>query len=103
MNEFYDNLETRDIQQRASEQLEALIQQLKHARQHAPAYAELDIEAINSLEDFAKLPLTRKSSLLELQKDNPPFGGYSAIPAPRLSNIFASPGLKVRVPSGAKP
>lgn len=102
MNEFYDNLETRDTQQRADEQLAALTQQLKHAQQHAPAYAGIDTDAVTSLREFAALPLTRKSSLLQLQKDNPPFGGLSAIPTPRLSNIFASPG-PIYEPGSDKP
>ncbi len=102
MNEFYDNLETRDVQQRTGEQLEVLNKQLKHAKLHAPAYAEINTEAMTSLQDFAQLPLTRKSSLLELQKENPPFGGFSAVPAPRLSNIFASPG-PIYEPGSDKP
>ncbi|MDH5353792.1 MAG: AMP-binding protein [Gammaproteobacteria bacterium] len=91
MSFFYDQLETSDPEQRQTRLLQSIQQQLKLARQKAPAYQNR-LPDIESLQDFANLPLTRKSSLLELQKDNPPFGGYSAISAGRLTNIFASPG-----------
>ena len=96
MSEYYDRLETSDAEQRLMHQFQSIRQQLELAKQKAPAYqdllAEINIEHINNAEDFARLPLTRKSSLLELQKNDPPFGGYSTIAAGRLTNIFASPG-----------
>ena len=91
MSEFYDQLETSDPEQRQTRLLQAIQLQLKLARQKVPAYQDIFAD-IASLSEFANLPLTRKSSLLELQKNDPPFGGYSAINAGRLTNIFASPG-----------
>lgn len=91
MSDFYDQLENNDPDQRQTRLLQSIQQQLKFAKQKAPAYQELSTDIV-SLSDFAALPLTRKSSLLELQKNDPPFGGYSAINAARLTNIFASPG-----------
>lgn len=96
MSEYYDRLESSDAEQRQALQFQAIRQQLKLAKQKAPAYqqllAEVNVDDINVEADFARLPLTRKSSLLELQKENPPFGGFSAISTGRLTNIFASPG-----------
>ena len=96
MSEYYDRLETDDAEQRLERQFQSLRQQLELAKQKAPAYrdllADINIEDISNAADFASLPLTRKSSLLELQKKDPPFGGYSTIAAGRLTNIFASPG-----------
>ncbi len=96
MSEFYDLLETSDAEQRLNRQFQSIQQQLKLAKQKAPAYqqllAEIDVDNFDVETDFTRLPLTRKSSLLELQKEDPPFGGYSAIAAGRLTNIFASPG-----------
>ncbi len=96
MNNYFDQLETSDAEQRQINQIEAIRQQLKLAKQKARAYqqllADVNVEDINNQADFARLPLTRKSSLLELQKGDPPFGGYSAIAPGRLTNIFASPG-----------
>ncbi len=91
MSEFYDQLETRDSQQRLQQQFEALGKQLRHARYHASAYRQLVVEDVTDWKSFAKLPVTRKSSLLELQKNAPPFGGFAANSI-GLVNIFASPG-----------
>ncbi len=96
MSEYYDRQETRNQAQRQICLFQSLRQQLKQAKRNAPAYqqllAEVNVDDINNKSDFANLPLTRKSSLLELQKDSPPFGGFSAISAGRLTNVFASPG-----------
>jgi phenylacetate-CoA ligase len=96
MSDFYDSLETRDPEQRLQTQFETIKSQLQQAKQKAPAYqkllANVDLNEINNESDFASLPLTRKSALLELQKTDPPFGGFAALSSARLTNIFASPG-----------
>ena len=46
----------------------------------------LDVNAIS------KLPVTRKSELVEKQRLMPPFGGMEAMQNGRLTHIFASPG-----------
>ena len=96
MSDFYDQLETRDPVQRLQAQFESIQSLLRHAKQKAPAYqkllADIDLNEINNPGDFADLPLTRKSALLELQKADPPFGGFTAMSTARLTNIFASPG-----------
>ncbi|MCP4494428.1 MAG: phenylacetate--CoA ligase [Gammaproteobacteria bacterium] len=91
MSEFYDQLETRDSQQRLQQQFEALGEQLKHAKHQASAYRQLAVEDVTDWQSFSKLPVTRKSSLLELQKHEQPFGGFAANSI-ELGNIFASPG-----------
>jgi phenylacetate-CoA ligase len=48
-----------------------------------------DIEAI---QDLGKLPVTLKSRLIELQRENPPFGGFEGVPLAKLRRIFVSPG-----------
>jgi len=96
MTEFYDNLETRSSDERAAAQLAALRAQLKHVKNNTGAYAsaleEVDIESITDLESFATLPLTRKSELLALQREQRPFGGYTADNSEQLLHVFASPG-----------
>ncbi len=95
-DEFYDDLETRDPQQREEQLMAALVAQLAHAKAKAPHYgevfADLDPESMNSREALATLPTTRKSDLAELQKKNPPLGGINTVPLSELSHIFASPG-----------
>ena len=91
MSEFYDQLETREPEQRQQSQLECIREQLRHARDNTSAYRALHIESIEDFSRFSQLPVTRKSALLDQQKLDPPFGGYVANTA-EVSNIFASPG-----------
>ncbi len=96
MTEHYDSLETRDPQERQQALIQAVSAQVGHAKNKAPAYktqlADFDPVEINDIAVIAKLPITRKSELIEQQQKNHPFGGYAAIAAPELAHVFASPG-----------
>jgi phenylacetate-CoA ligase len=96
MSEYYDELETRSSDERAAAQLAALRAQLQHVKSntaaYASAFADIDIDAIDDFESFAALPLTRKSGLIALQRDQRPFGGYTAEAGAAPSHVFASPG-----------
>ena len=93
MAEFYDSLETESQSQRAERILGELKNQVNHAAQYNQALADaLNGNAISSIEDVAALPVTRKSSLIENQKSNPPFGGLVAAEQNQVKYIFASPG-----------
>jgi phenylacetate-CoA ligase len=96
MSEYFDELETRDPAQRQQQQIQAVANQVSHARQNTVAYkalfANIDPKTIIDAESISQLPLTRKSDLIELQKSRRPFGGYSAIKTNQFAQIFASPG-----------
>ena len=100
MTEHFDTLETRDPEAREREQFAALRTQLAHAKANAPAYARLlagvDTAAVTTRAALARLPVVRKSELLELQKADRPFGGFAAsgwgTHARRARLVFASPG-----------
>jgi phenylacetate-CoA ligase len=96
MSDYYDSLETRSQDERATAQLAALRAQLVHARDNTSAYAAdfagIDVEAINDFESFTRIPLTRKSELITLQRELRPFGGYTTQTGTPLSHVFASPG-----------
>ncbi|VTU16888.1 Phenylacetate-coenzyme A ligase [Variovorax sp. PBL-H6] len=100
MNDFYDALEVRDPAQREQDLLAALPKQIAQAQTAAPAFAKIldgvKPADIASREALARLPVTRKSELLERQKAErarDPFGGFSAIRfGPRMLRVFASPG-----------
>ncbi len=49
-------------------------------------------DQIRTIKDLAKLPVTRKTDLLEMQKADPPYGGVSAIPFEDIERVFISPG-----------
>jgi len=47
---------------------------------------------IRTVKDLERLPITRKTDLMELQKANPPYGGFLTIPPEDVDRIFISPG-----------
>jgi phenylacetate-CoA ligase len=103
--DYYDDLETRDPQEREQALFAALPGQIDHAKTRAPYFTallkEVDAGAIGNRSALAQLPVTRKSDLIELQKREPPFGGMIALPAGRLGRIFSSPG-PIYDPQGAR-
>src|SRR4030043_468711 len=47
---------------------------------------------IQTIKDLEKIPITKKADLVELQKRNPPFGGFEEIPISEMRRIYVSPG-----------
>ena len=94
--EYYDTLEIRDPEERERELFSRLPNQLKHAAEHSQyaktVLSDVDIDSVDSREALVRLPILRKSDLLELQKNNPPFGGLAAITDHLVTHIFSSPG-----------
>ncbi len=97
-DEFFDDLE---IMQRAERERyldRKLAETIAHAYQHAPAAktildsAGVSPAQIRMVKDLEKLPVTRKTDLIELQKSNPPYGGFLAIPPEDVERVFLSPG-----------
>jgi phenylacetate-CoA ligase len=95
MRNYFDDLETRDAQQRERELLSRLPQLIARAKT-APGWAQRLQEAsagdITTRAALAQLPITRKSELKELQQAAPPFGGLNATALGQLSRVFMSPG-----------
>jgi len=96
MSEFYDDLETRDGEAREAGQFAELPFQIANARDNAPFYRKLfkDVSPgdITSRKALAALPLTRKSELIDLQRNDPPFGGLATAAPGDLVRIYQSPG-----------
>ncbi len=95
MTEYYDALETRTLSDREQALVKTVAEQVAHAKANTTAYASLlkdiDPASITSINDIAKLPITRKSELIKLQKKDRPFGGLIS-KSIEISHIFASPG-----------
>jgi phenylacetate-CoA ligase len=106
MTEHFDALETRRPDARAAGIAERLPQVVAHAKAHAPYYTEalagVEASAVRDAAALARLPVTRKSALLERQAASPPFGGLVATPFGRLARVFASPG-PIHEPEAAVP
>jgi phenylacetate-CoA ligase len=104
--QFYDALETRDPGAREAALMAALPQIIAAAKERAPSYRQLlaavHPEDIVDRRSLAQLPLTRKSSLIEFQQRNPPFGGFVAVPMTALRRVFVSPG-PIYEPEGRRP
>ncbi len=93
---FCDELEIRDPETREHDLFAALPAQIAHAKSHAPYYARtlaaVEPRSVKSRNALAKLPVTRKSALIELQKDAPPLAGLAAAGKGELARLFMSPG-----------
>jgi phenylacetate-CoA ligase len=104
--QFYDILETRDPAEREAALMAALPRVVAAAKEGSPAYRHLlagvHPEDVADRRSLAELPLTRKSALIELQRQNPPFGGLVAAPISALRRVFASPG-PIYEPEGRRP
>ena len=92
----FDSLETRSPGEREAALMAALPAQIAHARKNAPGFARIladfDPAAVASRQALAKLPVTRKSDLGDLQKAMPPLGGLNATPVAKMAKLFVSPG-----------
>jgi phenylacetate-CoA ligase len=95
VSNHYGSLESRDPAARERELFARLPEAIAHALE-APGWARqlagADPKSINSRAALAKLPLLRKSDLLSLQKQNPPFGGFNVIPPGKAKRLHMSPG-----------
>jgi phenylacetate-CoA ligase len=102
MSDFFDTLETREPALREAALLSALPLQVAHAKLASPAFAQIfkdvDPAAVTSRAALAKLPVTRKHELLELQlssrsRGGSVFGGFSTHGfGAQVPRVFASPG-----------
>jgi phenylacetate-CoA ligase len=95
MGDFYDALETRAADAREREQFAQLPKVLTRAIA-APGWAKqlagVDVKAVGSRVALAALPVLRKSDLLTLQQEHPPFGGFAVLPPGKARRLLMSPG-----------
>jgi phenylacetate-CoA ligase len=75
-----------------------LSQLVDHAEQHAPGVQRRLREAgltsgdLREEAQLSRLPVIKKSAMPDLQKADPPFGGFCTVPLDRVRKIFFSPG-----------
>jgi phenylacetate-CoA ligase len=97
-NEFFDELEIMSPLVRSQYLDRKLSETVEHAYRYAPAVKKLfdkagvTPEQIRTVKDLEKLPVTRKTDLLEMQRANLPYGGVAAIPLEDIKRVFISPG-----------
>jgi len=96
--EFFDELETMPPEDRSKYLNRRLAQAVAHAYKHSPLarqilnQAAVSPDRIRTAKDLEKLPITRKTDLIEMQKKDPPYGGLVAIPTEVIERVFISPG-----------
>ncbi len=92
----YDAAETRDPHVREAALMEALAAQVATAKARSAYFGALlkdvDANAVTSRAALARLPVTRKSDLLEIQPKSLPFGGLNGAAPGQMARIFMSPG-----------
>ncbi len=92
----YDALEARDPADRERNFFTRFGPFLKNALAAAPGLKKhlgaVDPAAVTSRDALAALPVLRKARLMELQAEDPPFGGFVAAEALKHGRVFMSPG-----------
>ena len=98
MDLHYDKTESMAADERKSFLDHRLVKAVSRAYRGAPAAkammraAGIKPSDIITSADLVKLPITRKPDLIELQKQNPPYGGYYIGKLEDIERIFVSPG-----------
>jgi phenylacetate-CoA ligase len=92
------NLETMPHKNRIEYLNQKLRGIIQYAYKHSIAFKNkmdsvgLRPREIQTIKDLEKIPVTPKTKLMELQKRNPPFGGFEGVPLTQMRRIFISPG-----------
>lgn len=95
---FKKNLETIPHKKRVEYLNRRLRGIVQHAYKHSTAFKnKLDSVGLKprdtqTIKDLEKIPITKKTDLVELQKKTPPFGGFEGVPISELRRIYVSPG-----------
>ncbi len=96
--EYFDELETMSPAARESYFGRRLPETIDNAYHHAPAVREMLDRArvrpgdIRTVKDLEKIPITRKTDLMDREKANPPYGGFVTVPYEDIERVFLSPG-----------
>ncbi|SPF79313.1 Phenylacetate-coenzyme A ligase [Aliiroseovarius pelagivivens] len=95
MSNYFDALETRSEDERASGLAAALPEQIARAQAlagYANLLADVDAASVTSAGALAALPVLRKSEIGKAQAADGPLGGFGGLPTHEFAHIFQSPG-----------
>ena len=90
-NKFFDDLETRSVDERNNVHLEKLNNLIKTAKNNKNQSLRFD-NTLVTLKDLATIPLLRKSELIQKQSDYPPFAQLNVSEVKDFAHIYRSPG-----------
>ncbi|MFC1947673.1 phenylacetate--CoA ligase family protein [Chloroflexota bacterium] len=97
-DDFFDELETMAVETRRKYLDDKLSAAVEHSYRNAPAVKKLldgcDVSPgeIQTVSDLEKLPITRKTDLIEMQKSDLPYGGILTVSPENVERVFISPG-----------
>ena len=86
-NKFFDDLETRSVDERNNDHLKKLNYLIKTAKNNKNQSLRLD-NTLVTLEDLASIPLLRKSELIQKQSDYPPFAELNVSEVKDFAHIY---------------
>ncbi len=95
---FRKGKETMSKRKREAYLIERLSEILRYGYRYSKAIqarfdaAGVKPEMIETLKNLEKLPITKKSDLVNSQKHTPPFGGFEVVPKQGMRRIYMSPG-----------
>ncbi|MBX2839721.1 MAG: AMP-binding protein [Gammaproteobacteria bacterium] len=96
MNTYFDELDTLSSDEREFRLFSNLPQQLGEAVQRIPLLAKhlegCDVSSVVDRSTLQKLPVLRKETLMEFQRQDPPFGGFVDLEGIQGGRVFMSPG-----------
>ena len=96
---FWDKpKETMSASARAEYQARWLTRLIEHGWEKAAGvrrrleHARIQPGDLRGVDDLARLPVIKKSEMPDLQKADPPFGGFCTVPMAKIRKVFVSPG-----------
>lgn len=95
---FNPNMETMSADRLRAWHDERVREIVSHAYEHASGMrrimeqAGLTPDAVQGVDDLSKIPITRKDDMIDLQKADPPFGGFLGVPLHQVKRFYLSPG-----------
>ncbi|WP_350335936.1 phenylacetate--CoA ligase family protein [Coralliovum pocilloporae] len=96
MTDHYDALETRSSDERDTDLMARLPDLIRQAIEKAEGwrsrFADVDVDELTTREALARLPVLRKTDLMQAQTENAPFGGLVTSGVEGFERIFLSPG-----------
>ena len=90
-NKFFDDLETRSVDERNNDHFKKLNYLIKTAKNNKNQSLRFD-NTFETLQDLASIPLLRKSELIQKQSDYPPFAQLNVSEIKDFAHIYRSPG-----------
>ena len=96
---FNKDRETMDWWERKADLERKFLEAVRNAYMNSRAYREIyrahdiDVSGIQCLHDLEKLPVIHINDIADLQKKDPPFGGFNTIQPKTMRRIYINPGF----------